>query len=393
MATKTVQYPFAYDENNNLVFIKCVVRDHSEEHTYHCPNCGGAMRPRQGEHNVWHFAHDNHKCGVESYIHKIAKRILVNRFNAPEAPFKVGLNIKQSCYKLDLCDIEKSATCQGAEHYVEYDLTQFYRGCAFEETRVRDFSSDDVFIPDVLLKDKHGKRKDIYLEVYYKHKCNKEKVASGTRIIEVHVRKVEDLQKLETQTLFVENKDVKFFNFSSPPTTPEKIEATVRDEAKKRGSRFVDQSYLPACKQSITYRRSNLRWQRIVYMNNGKTFVNGIFDHEKEHHYDNAILDITYDSTKIKDPQHINALAAFHVPKFRTCYYCDFCVHTENISFCKARKNGTTRKGTFDKQKGSHCLDFKWSDWLHFLEWQIQETYSEGEDYQIWISPRYKSAL
>ena len=52
-----IQYPYAFDEDNNLVFIGDVVKEHRYDHVYHCPNCGGEMLPRLGEHNEHCFAH------------------------------------------------------------------------------------------------------------------------------------------------------------------------------------------------------------------------------------------------------------------------------------------------------------------------------------------------
>lgn len=54
--SSSIQYPFAFDENNNLVFIEDIDPEHRHNHTYHCPNCGHEMTPRLGPHNAKHFA-------------------------------------------------------------------------------------------------------------------------------------------------------------------------------------------------------------------------------------------------------------------------------------------------------------------------------------------------
>lgn len=40
---KDILYPFALDENKNLVFIEDVDKEHRHDHTYTCPDCGHVM--------------------------------------------------------------------------------------------------------------------------------------------------------------------------------------------------------------------------------------------------------------------------------------------------------------------------------------------------------------
>lgn len=78
-----ILYPYALDEQNKLVSVKDGVPGR-----YHCVECEYEMIPRRGEINQWHFAHksDNPSCSGESALHKIAKMVLVEKFNGGNLP-------------------------------------------------------------------------------------------------------------------------------------------------------------------------------------------------------------------------------------------------------------------------------------------------------------------
>ena len=113
-----IQYPYAYDENHNLISIEDVTEaDRSRE--FRCPNCGAKMRPRLGKKNAHCFYHaDTETCTAESYLHKVAKEIIVRKFNSGSFPIrrKMWLECNVKC---------QHDRCSKAEMY-DFDLVYNY---------------------------------------------------------------------------------------------------------------------------------------------------------------------------------------------------------------------------------------------------------------------------
>ena len=122
-------------------------------------------------------------------------------------------------------------------------------------------------------------------------------------------------------------------------------------------------------------------------MKDGRSFVNGIYEKELDSHYQNTLIDITYDQKTIKNLPPFDTIIATRLPNKRTCYLCEHCCATEMVTWCKALKNGTTRKSTFNPQKGATCFCFELSSWTAFQMKQFEEDNREGESYSIWINP------
>ena len=382
---KAVQYPCAHDESNNLVFALDMNPEHRHDHTYHCPNCGHPMLPKLGEHNAWHFAHsENHKCGIESYIHLVAKEILVKRFNERKKPFMIGFKAEQHCFKAEKCkEINENCERLGLK-YGAFDLLDFYDLPA--ECEIDLLAPDGVthLRPDVLLRSSNKARKEIFLEVFYKHRSSKEKIISGCQIIEIHIRTIDDLRKLGTIKCFQENEDIRFYNFKSRPVTPEQIVSEIRKVAAENDHQIIE-SYLPGCKQSAEYKRRVYHLQRFILYESGKTFQTEIYENELNEHKFSALMDITFDTDKIGnrcfDPKMISVQK---FPKFKNCSYCGHCTSNDFTMWCDLGKNGTRWKETFNQDKGKWCSFFSWREPM-FSE---KDPVKEGDDYFIWISPK-----
>jgi len=71
---KVVQFPVAFNSNENLVHI----RDAHHNEKYFCPECGSEMIPKLGNIRVHHFAHKTYSplCTGESGYHAAAKWLL-----------------------------------------------------------------------------------------------------------------------------------------------------------------------------------------------------------------------------------------------------------------------------------------------------------------------------
>ena len=210
---KTVQYPYAYNENNNFVFAGDINRDHRHDHIFHCPNCGQAMLPRLGENNAKHFYHsEGQACGVESYIHTSAKAIIRNRLNEGSS-FFIGFTSERPCKYRESCIEDNTDECELLPEFGKYDLKLYYDQPADVEVDIVEPDGITHFRPDVLLRSSNPNRRDIFIEVYYKHRSDIEKLESGHQIIEIKVNGMGDLNQLALSDCILEGKHVHFYGF------------------------------------------------------------------------------------------------------------------------------------------------------------------------------------
>lgn len=264
-----VQYPYAYDENNNLVFIEDIASEHRSEHSYHCPECGGEMKPRLGKSNRKHFYHSaNHKCGIESYLHKIAKLLLAERINDRNRPLFIELKPSRPCKFTDTCKEEQSH-CWIRSESKKFNLTAYYDSPAKIEADIVEADGENHYRPDVLLRSTDPKRNDIFIEVFYKHKSTADKIKSGRRIIEIRIRSLADLESLRRIDIIEECDDIKFYNFTIP-STPEQIAAFLIEYSRECGAELPPDG-LPPCLHTPQYVIEHIQCPRcggrLVYRN------------------------------------------------------------------------------------------------------------------------------
>ena len=383
----SIQYPYAFDEDNNLVFIGDVEKERRYDHVYHCPNCGGEMLPRLGEHNEHCFAHaGNQKCSGESYLHKAAKLLLARRFNERSKPFKIGLTSGRPCVKHGTCQ-EESYNCHLLPEYKEYDLMESYDLPAEVEVDILEPDGVTHFTPDAMLRSSSPMRADIFIEVYYKHKVTKEKVGSGHQIIEIRVRELADLKALEDTECFKESKDIVFYNFKPRKATPEQIEAAIRQCAEENDFRNCEGS-LPPCKQSRETKRNYSHLRRLTLFKSGKMFNEGIFEDERDTHRPSALMDIVYEADIVFEQYGLLGVMAKYDGRARICDLCEHCIKygIDSVTWCNLVKNGSSRKGTFDPMKGPRCQFFEWptnSD----LSVLMDRVMAQRDKYTIWVNP------
>jgi hypothetical protein len=380
-----LQYPYAVDGSDNLIHISSVNEDSRENTSYRCPNCGGLMLACLGSKNAHYFRHDDsdRKCGIESYVHKVAKDIIINRFNTPLAPFIVGFSPKRRCRTYDQCEY-KDYHCELTPEYREYDLKTQYDLPAKAEVNCSD--ENGTFRPDVILRSSNPKRKPIFIEVYHKHKSSESKVDSGNYIIEIRIKTLDDLELLETGVL-QESDEIRFLNFKHISVLPAEIENKIIEIGQENGLRFSEH-VLPYCRKSIKGKREESIFGRLTLYKSGKTFRAGILENEINDHHQNALMDITYDIRSVPydfDPHMV--MAKLHI-EARNCHLCDHCVRTEDVTWCNIVKNGSTRKGTFKVEKGQKCSFFQWHDWFNYLYESYSKDLIEGKDFHIWKNDR-----
>ena len=377
-----LQYPYAIDESNNLIHIASISEDSRKNSAYRCPNCGGAMQACMGIHNAHYFRHyKDHKCGIESYIHKVAKTILINRFNAPHSTFLVGFSPNRQCKAYGQCE-HGDYNCRLTPEYREYDLKTLYDLPAKDEVNYSD--ENGTFRPDIILTSSKSNRKPIFIEVYHKHKSSETKIDSGNYIIEIKVKTLEDLRLLETGIL-QESDAIRFLNFKNIKVSPDEIVKDIVEVSQENGLRFSER-ILPYCRKSVKAKREESNIRRLTLYKSGKTFKSGILDNEVNEHNANALMDITYNIQSVPydfDPHML--LAKLHI-EARNCHLCNHCVRTEDVTWCNIVKNGSTRKGTFKIEKGQQCSFFEWQEWLNYLYESYGKNLIEGKDFKIWVN-------
>ena len=120
-----VQYPFAYDENGDLVDVETIEINRRYEHRYSCPECGQEMRPRlRGERARCFYHFKSGPCSLESYIHRVGKVLLRERFYSDD-PFIIDFEQNQVCASRGICkDIQETyCPCNGGQKIEkEFDL-------------------------------------------------------------------------------------------------------------------------------------------------------------------------------------------------------------------------------------------------------------------------------
>jgi hypothetical protein len=383
-ATREVQYPYAFDENDNLVFIEDVKKETRYDHSYRCPNCGHPMLPRLGDHNAHCFAHsENQACGVESYIHKMAKLILTKRFNDRSHPFNVHFRTNHICKEMEGCDHYSENEC---EHLVmdRFDLHDVYDLPAIEEVRLK-YSSGSSFQPDIIIQSSKQKHAPIYIEIFHKHRISSEKRLSGQHIIEIQVKDWGDLTGLASLEIDESDDRITFYNFKDRRLKREVIKKDAEAIAQAIGIADIDRM-LPFCFKSKKGKRELLNDIRLIIYPSGKTFSYGIFEDEMKKHKQSAIAEITYNCQRVPDTFDPLSVLVKKFPKTRRCTMCCHCLQNEfeTNKWCDLVKNGSLRKNTFDNLKGIACSSFEmWTP----VDSQSDSSMKEGIDYVIWINP------
>lgn len=158
---------------------------------FRCLGCNEPLIARtDGKHKRPHFAHANDSnCGGETYLHQLAKRRFVERFEQCKRrhdPFRLELwhearcpgapnPFFDGCVLQHLRDSDRIETC-----VVAHDLTEKYRIAGLE-------CQVGGFVADVLLQHTEKDEDQILIEFAITHKLTEAKKSSGFRIIEFDI--------------------------------------------------------------------------------------------------------------------------------------------------------------------------------------------------------------
>ena len=196
----------AINQKYELIHIRNVDKKLSE--IYSCCNCGGILIPRKGKIKAHHFSHKvEGNCSYESYLHKVSKLKFYEEYLHSlenKNPFFLRYLINQTCTScMNINQI--NINCDLGFRSEKFDLTK-----RFDEIEIE--KSHNGFIADILLKSKKTDEV-IFVEFAVTHTCDKTKIDSGIRIIEIQLKNETDLEFIEEREVPTDNENIKFLNF------------------------------------------------------------------------------------------------------------------------------------------------------------------------------------
>jgi hypothetical protein len=204
----TIKYQYAEDSSGKIVHINSTNKDNRKE-KYFCIDCKQELIARLGNERVHHFAHkvDFFNCSEETYLHKLGKRIFYETYlqclNSNEPFYICTLLFNSLSFTCKYNDITESKNCikNGIN---KFNLTTCYKNIEFEKKQ-------GDFTPDITLSNNYGDR--IFIEIAVTHPCEKEKIESKNKIIEISVKNETDLEIILKKSIPEENEKVKIYNF------------------------------------------------------------------------------------------------------------------------------------------------------------------------------------
>ena len=204
----------AKDSDGNVIHINDVTKDNRAEH-YFCVGCGGEMSAVLGEKREHHFRHKETHCSWESYLHKLGKLKLMQRFLS-QNEFIIKYYVEYHCDKTKECKLEpiyKDKRCNRRE-LIAIDLKKLYDTCE-EEVLYKGYRADLM-----LSCKEHPEREPIFLEISVTHDCEPEKLDSDIQIIELKISDEKDVLRplVEEDSLFGRSDSKHPYDFNALPT-------------------------------------------------------------------------------------------------------------------------------------------------------------------------------
>lgn len=178
-----MQYRYASSDDGRTIAIEGLASSSRVKgEKYLCFGCGRELVPVLGrvrEHHFRHKADLELACTPETYLHALAKRAFVDGYRAAvEAgkPYYLTLPTKHACRRWE---DKLGFTCFPDKGATKFDLTTYFDKASIEQ-------GADGFVADVLLSSSRSQER-MLIEVAVTHKCDPAKVASGLRILELHI--------------------------------------------------------------------------------------------------------------------------------------------------------------------------------------------------------------
>lgn len=335
-----IKYHFAL-ECDEIIPIEKVNRDERHSHTYKCLGCGAEMIPKMGDKNAWHFAHYGHdgdNCSSETYLHKLAKRLIKEKFDS-STEFKIKYKRSGSCSNIKECVFKEDYQC-AVEESKSYNLKEFYDTCQ-EESPV------GSFIADLLLTSStHPKREPVLIEVVVTHKCTEEKLDSGLRIIEL---KIDSEETIKSIVQYDEWKEGRLFDYDCDSRKRQTDKCGLAFHNFDRKVSQIGQRDLP----------------RFILYYSGKARISYENCHNIKRKIDhNSIFEVSINTDMFSFVLGY-IIASIRIPNFKSCWLCKYHKVYSNMFMedksicCLYKKKGTPKEPipNYANQCQYYCAD------------------------------------
>ena len=304
---------YALTEENELIHIQEV--DKKLKKNYTCCNCNGKLIPRKGKVKTHHFSHKAEAdCKFETYLHKVSKLKFFEEYSKcleNKEPFYLNYEVLKNCNSCE--KIPKiNLSCNVGIGVQKFDLTKSFDIIKIEKIH-------NGFFADIFLKSSKFNQV-IFIEFAVTHKCEKEKLNSGIRIIEIELKDQLDLNFITNREIPLNNEKFNFFNF--------KLQ---RKKKSYRDPQFCSNSFeLFSVSTENNCVKEDICMSEIIQdLKKNKFKFFKILGHQEE-------SDAEKISTLIKD-------YATTDPKFKNCFSCQFVNQNDGYGgyynlFCKRLK-------------------------------------------------------
>lgn len=233
-----IQYHSAFlEDRSTRISISEIFQDNRNTHKYYCIGCGAELVPCMGKVRAKYFRHkvesEDANCNHETYLHKLGKLMLEEKFHDRTKPFSIRLVDNQTCCRRNDCTFYNEELCITKRKVLqdEIDIRPHYDSIAVEtplyvkiegkdiKASFENFEGATKLIPDLLLYNSKKKNLNgaILLEVCYSHKCELAKIESGMRIIEVYVRNEDSIENLMNSAFVQEDEEIYIWDKKKKP--------------------------------------------------------------------------------------------------------------------------------------------------------------------------------
>lgn len=130
-----IQYQYAIGLNGEILSIGAVTQETRRYRQFSCIGCGAKMTAVLGNVRAHHFRHSGDSCSWESYLHRLGKLILKQRFDSSQE-FPVKYHVRNGCPNFHACRLKGDPVWQKCPpvKLSAFDLKKYYDTCEVEAT-------------------------------------------------------------------------------------------------------------------------------------------------------------------------------------------------------------------------------------------------------------------
>ena len=211
--TKQIKYSYCVDEKGELFHINSLTDATRHARKLFCLQCGQEMVANLGEKKAWYFSHKAETaCDGESYLHKLAKRLIRERFMSADN-FPIIFSRDVPCKESNTCKYAISESCVNTGVKIANDL-RLWNGKVLYDKCEEEVSIDDFRADLLLTYTKDSNRKPIFIEIFKTHQSSEAKINSKYKIIEtLPIKSEADIDDILKKG-FVEGENCTLFNFN-----------------------------------------------------------------------------------------------------------------------------------------------------------------------------------